>query len=362
MVNRSVRTGIPEIGRLPGAWTGDALRRDDNWIMRWSPAELEGLDAALEASEAKGGAWQDLDRSGFPLTPALEEKLERIAFELEEGRGVVKIVGLPVARYGREEVKRLWFGLAQHLGRPLFQDSRGQLMREIKNEGGDLGGRHGRILAGDGGSEFLSSKARTYSPGQLRYHTDRCDVVGLLCLGQAKTGGLSKIASTLAVHNAILERRPDLLELLYRPYPRSRLGEEEGGEGATYDLPVFGVRDGKLTSHYSRTYIEAAQMLPEARKLTDRQWEALDLLAQVADELSYAMRLEPGDIQLINSHVTYHARDAFEDAPDEGFTRLLLRVWLAMPNSRALPDDHRVLWRQVEAGALRGGIGQDRVA
>ena len=38
----------------------------------------------------------------------------------------------------------------------------------------------------------------------------------------------------------------------------------------------------------------------------------------------------------------------------------LMRLWLAMPDSRALPDDHAVLWRDVSAGALRGGIGLAR--
>jgi len=28
-----------------------------------------------------------------------------------------------------------------------------------------------------------------------------------------------------------------------------------------------------------------------------------------------------------------------------------------MPNSRALPEDHAVLWGDVRAGAVRGGIG-----
>jgi hypothetical protein len=323
---------------LQGGWTGEDLRLDRGWIMQWSEDELQGLDAALAACARRNRAWQEVEREDFPLNPPLQAKLERIARALEEGRGLVKIKGLPLERYDDEQIRLLWFALARHLGRPVFQDSRGQLMREIKNEGGDLGARHGRIAAAETGGEFLSSKARTYGPEELRFHTDRCDVVGLLCLGQAKGGGLSRIASTIAVHNAILDRRPDLLELLYRPYPRSRLGEEEG------------------------TYIEAAQLQAGAEKMSPDQWEAIDLLAAIAAELSYAMRLAPGDIQLLNSHVTYHARDAFKDAPGEGLVRRLLRVWLAMPNSRALPEDHRILWRQVDAGAVRGGIGQEPVA
>ena len=329
--------------------------------MAWTRAEIEGLDSALETCAQRNSAWQDLNRDDFPLNEALREKVNRIASQLEDGRGLVKLEGLPIDRYSGDRIRLLWFGLACHLGHPLYQDSRGQLMREIKDEGGDLGARHGRIVTNQAGDEFLSSKARTYGPGELRFHTDRCDVVGLLCLGQAKTGGLSKIASSVAVHNAILEQRPDLLELLYRPYARSRLGEEDGGEAVAYDLPIFGVRDGKLTSHYSRTYIEAAQLQPGVEKMTSSQWEAIDLLAKTAEDLSYRMHLKPGDIQFLNSHVTYHARDPFEDAPGDDFVRRLLRVWLAMPNSRALPEDHRVLWGNVAAGALRGGIGQDPV-
>ncbi len=351
-----------EFRPLPNGWTGEELRNDPSWIMHWSEAELDGLDKALAVCTQRRPDWQEIGKGDFPLTPALAEKVEAIAYALEEGPGLVKIEGLPLERFGQDKIKHLWFGLAQHVGRPRFQDSGGQLMREIKNEGGNLGQRHGSLLKQDGGGEFLSSKARTYSAGELRYHTDRCDVVGLLCLGRSKSGGLSKIASTIAVHNAILERRPDLLELLYQPYRRSRLGEEQGGEAATYDLPVFGVRDGKLTSHYSRTYIEAVELMPGAEKFTPQQWEALDLLAAVAEELSYAMFLNKGDIQFINSHVTYHARTDFEDAPEEGMVRQLLRVWLAMPNSRALPEDHRVLWGEIGAGALRGGIAQDRAA
>ena len=109
-------------------------------------------------------------------------------------------------------------------------------------------------------------------------------------------------------------------------------------------------------SHYSRTYVEAAQLMPGTPRMTDDQWEALDMLAAVADELAFTMVLLPGDMQFVNSHITYHARSAFQDDAASGQARLLHRLWLAMPNSRALPADHAVLWRNVEAGAYRGGI------
>ncbi len=168
---------------------------------------------------------------------------------------------------------------------------------------------------------------------------------------------MSKIASTVAIHNEILRRRPDLLEVLYQPYPRSRLGEEKNGGEMIYMLPIFGLCGGRFTSHYSRTYIEAAQKLPHVPRLTAQQMEAMDLLAEVAEGLCYRMHFQPGDMQFLNNHVIYHARDAFADDAAAGRFRRLLRLWLAVPNSRPLPEDHAVLWGNVAAGAVRGGIG-----
>ena len=148
----------------------------------------------------------------------------------------------------------------------------------------------------ENGASFLSAYARAVSNGPLRFHTDRTDVVGLLCIDQAASGGLSKIASTVAIHNEILRRRPDLLDLLYQPYPRSRLGEEKGGGEMIYMLPIFGLCEGRFTSHYSRTYIEAAQKLARLLGLHERLpgQRGLDLLALVR---GYA--IGTGDGQLV---------------------------------------------------------------
>ena len=62
-------------------------------------------------------------------------------------------------------------------------------------------------------------------------------------------------------------------------------------------------------------------MAPDVPKLTDAQREAIDLLMQTAEELCFEMTLEPGDLQLINSHVTYHGRTPFEDDAASGHDR-----------------------------------------
>lgn len=348
---------MQERSEIVGAcvWHGEEMARSRRWIFELSQAELEALDAAVVEVAARGIPWQEITRESFPLE-GWQARIAQIREELEEGSGMARLRAIPVGRYTPEDLKRLWFGLGQHLGTTLFQNNRGELMREIRDEGGGVAERYGALETGEG--SFLSSYARTLTNGALRFHTDRCDVVGLLCVNQAGRGGVSTLCSSPAVHNAIKQRRPDLLEVLYQPFYRSRFGEEKGAEQVAYPLPIFGQRAGKFTSHYSLTYIEAAELLPGVPKLTAAQREAIALLMEVAEELSFEMTLEPGDIQLLNNHVIYHGRTPFEDDPRAGRQRLLYRLWLAMPDSRPLPEEHAVLWRNVAAGALRGGIGQ----
>ena len=341
----------------PWAWHGDSLEDSDAWVHPLTRSELSEIDAALAGVQQRGAAPGPLDKADFPLA-SLGDRLADIARDLEEGCGVAKLTGLPVDAYDHRTLQILWYGIGSHLGTPVYQNTEGDLMRAICDEGPDVGARYGEVKINDGESTFLSSRARALSNRLLRFHTDRCDVVGLLCVRAARSGGVSRIASSVAVHNEMLRRRPDLAECLFAPYYRSRFGEETGRNDDAYALPVFGVRDGKFTSHYSRTYIESAQLLAHVPKMSAAQWEALDLLHEIAEELCMEMRLEPGDMQFLNNHVTYHARSAFEDDPRPEQRRLLYRLWLSTPDSRALPEGHEVLWRHIEAGQRRGGIVQ----
>ncbi len=343
----------------PCAWFGQDLVQSDRWVRDLRPEHIDEIEAALASVERRGLAWSEITAADFPL-PGMTELVREIRNELENGCGLMKLRGVPVDRYSEDQLRKLYFGLASNIGTPVFQNRRGELMRFIRDEGADVGQQYGQIEDAQmqDGKTFLSSYARTLTNGALRFHTDRTDVVGLLCVKQAASGGVSTICSSVAVMNEILRRRPDLAQLLFEPYYRSRHGEESDLANDVYPLPVFGLRQGHFTSHFSLTYIEAAQTADGVPKLTDTQKEALDLLFVLAEELAFEMTLEPGDIQFLNSHVTYHGRTPFEDDKDSGLDRLLLRVWLTMPNNRPLPYDHGILWRNVEAGVVRGGIGQ----
>jgi hypothetical protein len=346
---------------LQGAcvWKGAEMRQNHRWLKQIPAAVLDQLDAALEKVE--GLEWREVTRHNFVL-PDGAAFFDEVREELESGSGMVKMCGLDVSRYSQEQLRHIWYGIGWHLGTPMYQNRRGELMRDIRDEGMEVAVKLYGATIDASGKRFLSSGARTLSTGPLRFHTDRCDVVGLLCVRQASEGGVSKLASSATVYNEILRRRPDLHALLCKPIPRSRFGEEAGGEHVVYDLPVFGVRDGKLTSHFSLTYIENAQLLASTRKLTDAEHEAIQMLMDVAEEVCFEMRFAPGDMQLLNNHIIYHSRTAFKDDVGIGQDRLLMRLWLSVPNSRALPEDHAVLWGDVGGGRPRGGIAQPATA
>jgi len=338
----------------PSVWRGAEILGSSRWIRRMGPALSRGLIAAADQARQAGLEWSALTREQFAI-PGLDEFCADAREELENGSGMVKLTGLDFADLDPRSQRHLWFGLGRRLGNIVSQSNSGLLMKAIQDEGYEVAASHG-VTVDENGKPFLSSYARTLTSGPLRFHTDRCDVVGLFCVGQAAKGGVSRLCSTGAVHNEILKRRPDLLEILYQPVPRTRFGEEKGGENSIYLLPIFGQRDGRLTSHYSRTYIENAQQLPQAPRLTPKQVEALAMLDAVAAELAFEMTMQPGEIQLLNNHMIYHARTAFENDAATGRVRSMLRLWFAMPNSRALPEDHAVLWGRVAGGAVRGGI------
>ena len=223
---------------LQGAcvWKGAEIRQSRRWIKEIPAALLNQIDAAT--AKAGGLDWRHVNRHNFPL-PGAKAFFDDVREELENGSGMVKIRGLDVGRYSEEQLRRIWYALGHHLGAPMYQNRFGEMMRDIRDEGMGAAVKLYGATIDAAGKPFLSSGARTLSSGQLRFHTDRCDVVGLLCVRQASEGGVSKLASSATVYNEMRKRRPDLHALLCKPIPRSRFGEEAGGEHVAYDLPVF---------------------------------------------------------------------------------------------------------------------------
>jgi hypothetical protein len=329
------------------AWYGKDLARSDAWVRRVGERELREIDAAM--ARVAGMPFREIAKEDFPLA-ATADLIAEILEELENGFGAMRLAGLPVARYGEDDLRRMLWGLGTHFGTAMYQNAAGEIMGEVRDESRDA--RKSFVPSAPG--RIMSSRERTRTTGPLRFHTDGADLIALLCVNNSASGGVSKLASAVTIYNEILKRRPDLLELLCQDYWRMRT--EPGNP--VYKLPVFGLNNGKLSTQYSRTFVEQAQENPSVPRLTAAQNEALDLLATVAEEVCLLAPFAPGDLQILNNHVIYHGRTAYEDNPGQAQTRLLFRLWLSAPNSRPLPEGFDVHWGATAPGVLRGGIRQ----
>ena len=323
----------------PFAWKGADLQNSTEWIRPFTPEELKELDDALQSVKRRGLEWADITREDFPL-PRFSGELAKIAQELETGRGMIMLRGLPL-EYSPEDLRAVYWGIGTHLGIAVSQGGRGELLGIVEDEGQQV---------------EVTKKRGSKTSESLPFHADRCDVVGLLCVRKAKSGGYSRIVSAAQIHNEALRRRPDLIDVFYADWYNSRQGDEAPGESRAYPKPIFGFREGHFTGMFSPAYIRSAQQFPEVPRLTKLQQEALALFDELADELVLNMTFEPGDIQFLNNHLIYHARTNYEDYPEKERKRLLLRLWLAVPGSRPLPKGYELLFGDIEAGALRGGV------
>jgi hypothetical protein len=136
--------------------------------------------------------------------PALDSDLRRVFEEIQEGRGIVIMRGIPVDAHPVEDVATMFWAIGMHLGRGVSQSALGDVLGLVRDE----------TPAGE------PESARGYlSRRELSLHVDLAQIVGLMCVRQARHGGYSQYASGLAVHNEILAARPDLMSILYAASP-----------------------------------------------------------------------------------------------------------------------------------------------
>ena len=326
----------------PAAWKGPALQTRPDWIKHFSNQELDELKLAVRVHQDSGRDMGAINATTFKL-PTLAPTLALIKQELLQGRGFVVMRGLDVASLTIEEAAIAYLGLGAHLGSFRSQNAKGHLLGHVR----------------DLGLNIKNPNVRYYQTNRaLDYHTDSCDVVGLLCLRAAKTGGYSRLVSSVSLHDAFFERRPALWRALFNAFPTDRRGEIPPGMQPWFDMPIFHWFEGQLTTIYVGQYIRSAQALfPQARRLTDLELEAIAVLDQWADDDEFALGMEflPGDIQFVHNHQILHSRTDFENWPEPERQRHLFRLWLAPPQARRLPPVFASRYGSLEAGA-RGGI------
>jgi len=306
----------------PVAWSGPELAADESWAYRAGDDDVGELDAALAAARERSPIVERTRRDDFPLS-ALAARLARIGEQLERGRGMYLLRGLPVARWGALETARALWGIGTYLGRAIPQNARGDLVGHVRDEG----------------KELSDPQARGYQTRAAQsLHVDRCDVVGLLCANKAKSGGISRVVSSMRVYNDLLEHSPWHLGTLYTPFAIDLRGEERAGEPPVYYRPVYSYFGGALSCGANATYIRAGQDRV-GRPLNAAQAEAIDTFYDVCERHTLSMDLEPGDLQLLNSYVTLHDRTGYDDYDEPERKRHMLRLWLDVPNRRPLAPD-----------------------
>ena len=342
----STETTVPPKIADRSVWYGPEMARLDEWIVRLSGDEIDEVARSMERCLHVPGSDATVDISSlnagdFPL-PTLGPRLRILLDEVLNGHGFVLLKGLPVERWTRREAAIAFLIIGVHLGNLRMQNAEGHLLGHVRDLGRSSDDPHTRI--------YQTRERQTY-------HTDSCDVVGLLCLRTAKAGGLSSLVSSTTIFNEMRRRRPDLLRVLLEPIETDRRGETPAGSKPYFNIPVFNYHDGLVSAIYQRQYIESARRFADVLPLSPQQIEALDLFDELANDpqLHLMMELQPGDIQLVHNHTILHDRTAFEDFPEPERKRHLLRLWLAPENARGLPEVFAERFGSITPGD-RGGV------
>src|SRR5262245_52771452 len=311
----------PAKGRA--VWQGPAVdyRREGMKVL--TAAEVDEIDAALAHLASLGELdFTAITPQAFPL-PQLGPYFAELGHELRTGRGFLLLRGLPRERYGLDDLARIYFGLGAHVGLAVPQSWQGELLGHV-------------IDVSD-----IEPNARGYhAGGSQAFHTDNCDVVALMCLRAARSGGASRIASAGAVHNRLLAEHPDLLAALYGDwvFRRMELDANHGTGRILKTVSIFAQTDGELSCNVSGSYPRRAVAAGDA-VMTPTQLAALDAVQSTAasPETYLDMDIGEGDIQLLNNRLLLHGRTGYTDWPDLARRRHLMRLWLEVPSWPRLP-------------------------
>ncbi|WP_341718644.1 TauD/TfdA family dioxygenase [Micromonospora sp. FIMYZ51] len=250
--------------------------------------------------------------------PQSRELMRRVRHTLTDGIGLAVVDRLPLEQLSREEATAAYWVLGQLMSSPVATKWDGTMLYDVR----DTGQRFGFGVRGSATNVELS------------FHTDNGfgvtlpRFVGLLCLQQARSGGVSRFCSLYTVHNELLSRAPDLLRRLYQPMYFDRQAEFAPGAPAVLWAPMFRYEDGQLSVRLVRNLVRRGYTLME-EEMDAPLVAALDLLDSVlADEsLQVEFTIEPGQLQYLNNLECGHYRSTFEDFDEPERKRHLIRVW-----------------------------------
>lgn len=327
------RALIPETIAWRSVADGGNVDGKEGLTFHFGERHLAALDDL--AARARDIPVERIKREQFDH-PLLNDFFKTISHEISHGRGIAIIEGCTPERYSDDDLARIFWGAGLHLGVALPQTAAGDRIDHIRD-----------LTYNPTGRERARSQ---YSREELFLHTDNAsgEILGLMTLQQAKCGGRSRVASSLAIHNEIFANRPDLLEPLYRGFPYHRKGRQPPGEPdvAPFNTPLFCDVDGLVSCRYVRLFMTLAaedMAVPMPVDLV----EALDYVdaIKLRDGTGVDFMLERGEMFFLNNLTCMHARTAFEDYEETDRKRHLLRLWLkATPHSRPFDPRMDMFW------------------
>src|SRR5688572_21575473 len=116
------------------AWKGADYANDGSWIYELSAPEADELAAAARQCLGRGLDVTDIKLPDFPLA-RMAPTIASWAAELNNGRGFVLVRGLPAERFSDDEIRATFWGIGLHLGIPVSQNSYGEMLGNVYDEG-----------------------------------------------------------------------------------------------------------------------------------------------------------------------------------------------------------------------------------
>jgi hypothetical protein len=300
---------LMETSRHRQGWLGAEF---DRGALYWdfTRAHLAAIDELMAKLAGDKRPFHAITKADFSH-PALDADLADLLATIKTGPGLVVMRGFPVDKYTAEEMRTVYWGIGAHFGIGCSQSADGDYLGHVTN---------------------VEKASRGYTTArELSLHTDSAEIVGLLCVRDAREGGMSIYANSLKVHEIVAREHPEYLAILERGFRCDRRGEEAPGDDAVtpYRVPVFSEQDGVLSTRFVRGVIDrGAATLGEP--LSPLETEALAFFEAVAqrDEVRFELTLKPGEASFINNYEMLHARTAFVDHDHPAKKRLLYRLWL----------------------------------
>jgi len=327
----------------PAAWTAADLADPAVWSHELDAAERDEVLAGVAHARATGKPLLELTAADVPL-PGLGPRMAALRGTIEGGIGFHLLRGLPVEDLGEDGTRIAFWGLGRHLGFPEPQDGAGNLLHDVR----------------DTGKAFADEASlRKYQTNEhIDFHNDGADAFMLCMLRGSASGGESLLVSAVSVFNELVRTRPDLARVLQRDFVADTRGQRRDGARVQV-MPVYNFHAGHLTANLKKDYIFSAQRFEGVPPLTPAQREALDLLDALCADPRFCLEfsLRAGDVEIGNNYVTFHARRAFRDAAPGTAGRHLLRLWLSLPDGRALPPCFEGSREFGATYARRGGGG-----